>query len=99
MSFCFGMNVSCGYSFFFIQALIYSIFIPRKSIIFGTSSRFFTMFLSYLISKLRRGKLVIDLRDIFSESLESNFGKNQSFIFRKIAILIFVIYFFSQIRF
>ena len=85
------ISQAIGYSFFFIQALIYSIFIPRKSIIFGTSSRFFTMFLSYLISKLRRGKLVIDLRDIFSESLESNFGNNQSFIFRKIIRLLFYI--------
>ena len=69
------LSQSFSYSFFFFQAFIYSIFIRKEFIVLGTSSRSFTMFLSYLIAFIRREKLIIDQRDIFSEAFKSNFGK------------------------
>ena len=85
------LSQSFSYSFFFFQAFIYSIFIRKKFIVLGTSSRFFTMFLSYLIALIRREKLIIDLRDIFSEALESNFTQKNSVISRYFLRILYAI--------
>ena len=67
-----------AYSFFFIQALIYSvIFFKKINIVFATSSRSMTIFLGSLVSYIKRADLIIDIRDIFSETLpEILFKKN-----------------------
>ena len=69
-----------AYSFFFIQALIYSVFYFKKiNIVFATSSRSMTIFLGSLVSYTKRAELIIDIRDIFSETLpEILFKKNNN---------------------
>ena len=49
------------------------------------------MFLSYLIALIRREKLIIDLRDIFSEALESNFTQKNSVISRYFLKILYAI--------
>ena len=62
-----------AYSFFFIQALIYSAFFFKKiNIVFATSSRSMTIFLGSLVSYIIRADLIIDIRDIFSETFTSS---------------------------
>ena len=61
-----------AYFFFFFSVLSYSIY-NRKNydLIFATSSRLGTAFLSFIISKLTAKPLAIDIRDIFSDSIQS----------------------------
>tara|TARA_X000000950_G_scaffold289373_1_gene412525 strand:+ start:18066 stop:19289 length:1224 start_codon:yes stop_codon:yes gene_type:complete len=80
-----------AYFFFFFSVLSYSIY-NRKNydFIFATSSRLGTAFLSFIISKLTAKPLAIDIRDIFSDSIQSIkffkgvIGNTLQFIFKKI---------------
>ncbi len=58
---------SLSYSFFFIQALLFSFFV-RPNIIFATSSKLLTAFLAAISSKFTGAKLYIDIRDTFSDN-------------------------------
>lgn len=58
--------------FFFVKSLFFSLKHTRScDVVFATSSRLGTAFLGYLISKLFNKKLALDIRDIFSDSLQS----------------------------
>ena len=66
-------GLAFAYVVYFFKALIYGLSL-RPNLVIGTSSRFFTSFLSTIVALLSRAKLIIDLRDIFSESLKDNFS-------------------------
>lgn len=90
----FGKNfisLAASYSFYFCQSIISGI-LAKPYLIIGTSSRFFTLFLSTIVAILSRSKLIIDLRDIFSESFKDNFGSTNYFI----SVVIFKIIFFLE---
>ena len=80
---------------FSIKSIYISIKLRRKiNFIFATSSRFGTAMIGFLISKLIRKKVNIDIRDIFSDSLNvlSNKGyfiRVLSYLFRKIERFVF----------
>ncbi len=66
------------YLFFFIKCIIYGIK-NSKNIdgIFATSSRFGTAFLGFLMSIFLRKNYALDIRDVFSDNLQSlKFSKN-----------------------
>lgn len=46
----------------------------QYDLVFASSSRFFTSFLGYLLSKKKRSPLYLDVRDIFSETLRDLSG-------------------------
>lgn len=49
----------------------------KYDVIYATSSRLMTAFLGSLISKRQKNKLYLDLRDIFTDTLESVFAKSK----------------------
>lgn len=49
----------------------------RYDIVYATSSRLMTAFLGSLIANKQKSKLYLDMRDIFTDTLESIFGKSK----------------------
>ena len=67
----FYKQVIC-FLFFFTKSLFFSLKYARScDVVFATSSRLGTGFLGYLISKLFNKKFALDVRDVFSDSLQS----------------------------
>ncbi len=67
---------SISFMFFFLSVL--KILYKQKicyDVIFTTSSRLFTAFLGTVVAGLKGGLLYIDIRDIFSDTIKSIFGK------------------------
>lgn len=76
-----------SYSFYFVQAGIYSCFInPDISIV--TSAKLLTAFLASISSKLNRSKLFIDIRDTFSDNYFYFYRWNKRIVLLSIIILI-----------
>lgn len=84
-------GLALAYTVYFCKALLFGIFI-RPNLVIGTSSRFFTSFLATLVSTCSRAKLIIDLRDIFSESFKDNFAFNS----KALGQMVFRIFYFLE---
>jgi glycosyltransferase involved in cell wall biosynthesis len=81
-----------SFTYFFIAALFWT----RKKkydLIFATTSRLFTGFLGAVISKIKKIPLYLDVRDIFTDTMDSLLPKKISFfilpIFKKIEKITF----------
>jgi glycosyltransferase involved in cell wall biosynthesis len=74
-----------GYAVFMISAVFHGVR-ARPDVVIGTTSRFFTGFLAYLISKVCRAKLVLDVRDLFFDTVHDVFeGRLAKLLFPMLA--------------
>ena len=65
---------------YFVFSIYKSIRIKNPDVVFATSSRLFTAILGYVVSRITKcEKLIIDIRDIFSDTLAS-LKKNSNYI-------------------
>ena len=84
-------GLALAYTVYFCKALFFGIFL-RPNLVIGTSSRFFTSLLATLVSITSRSKLIIDKKDIFSESFKDNFA----FKFKVLDQMVFRIIYFLE---
>ena len=61
------ISILLAYSFFFIQVLIFSLFL-KPDIVFATSAKLFTGFLGALIARITNSLFFLDLRDTFVDN-------------------------------
>ncbi|MDC0225512.1 glycosyltransferase family 4 protein [Gammaproteobacteria bacterium] len=69
-------------------AVIFFTSIRKYDLVFSTSSKLMTGFLGALISRMKSAKLYLDIRDIFSETIEDVFDKKVSIFMLPIIDLI-----------
>lgn len=73
---------TADYLSFMIMGILAAPFLPRPDVIVGTSPQFFTLLAARWASFVKRRPWVLELRDIWPESIKAVGAVRQSFIFR-----------------
>ena len=65
------MRRSLSYLFFMVMAIVRAPFLPRADVVVSTSPQFFCGLAGYFVSRLKRAPWVLEIRDLWPESIVS----------------------------
>jgi len=71
------IDQSISFLIFAFKSIFYILKREKYQIVYASSSRFMTAFLGALVSNFQRAKLFLDIRDIFTDTMENIFSKSK----------------------
>jgi glycosyltransferase involved in cell wall biosynthesis len=60
---------SLNYAFYMVASMVYSLFLPRADVVISTSPQFLCGLAGYFVSRIKRVPWVLEIRDIWPESV------------------------------
>lgn len=76
-----------NYLSFMVTATLAGLFVPKPDVVIATSPQFFCGFAGVLVSKLRRRPFVLEIRDIWPESIAAVGAMNKGLLIRFLEFL------------